>query len=194
MRQGRNVFNDIDGGNVNNSSGVANSVPSGLNANLVDANSVVVATVPVNADGTYSFPATGQGDYTVSLSTNAGVPGSPKPAEQMPAGWAYTGEFNGVPDTGTDPAVNGISEVFTVAATDVTNINFGIQGPPVAADDEKLDQPAGTAVTVFNILANDTDFGGVPLSPDNISLLAPPRRYGYHNRRPGTHHGFHRTG
>jgi Secretion system C-terminal sorting domain len=127
------VFNDPDAANVNNSSGTTNTVPSNLFANLIDASGRVVASVAVNTNGTYSFPAVFEGSYTVSLSTTAGTQGATKPAETNPSGWDNTGEFNGTPNTGADATVNGISNSFTVTTTDVTNINFGINQLPESA-------------------------------------------------------------
>lgn len=128
-----NVFNDINAGNVNNSTGVANLVPTGINANLVDANGKVVATTTVATDGTYSFPAIFEGNYTVSISNIAGTQGTDAPAANTPSGWGSTGEFNGTPNTGNDGTVNGTSATFTVAAANITNINFGIQRLPESA-------------------------------------------------------------
>ncbi|MFZ1529647.1 MAG: T9SS type A sorting domain-containing protein [Ferruginibacter sp.] len=141
-----NVFNDPNAGNVNNSTGSANAVPAGLNANLVDANGRVVASVPVATDGTYSFPAIFEGTYTVSLSTTVGTQGLVKPVESVPAGWLNTGEFNGTPNTGADGSVNGISAAFNVTTTNVTNINFGIERLPESAVNSQPGQvnPGGT--------------------------------------------------
>ena len=129
------VFNDPDAGNVNNSSAAAptNLIPTGLNANLIDANGRVVATVAVATNGTYSFPAIFEGNYSVNISSTAGTQGATAPASAAPTGWSLTGEFNGTPNTGTDGTVNGTSAVFTVAAANVTNINFGIDRLPESA-------------------------------------------------------------
>ena len=125
-----NVFNDPNGGNVNNSTGSANVVPSGIYANLRDGNGNVVAVATVNTDGTYSFSSVFEGNYTVSLSTVSGTQGAAAPAVSIPSGWVSTGEFNGTPDTGNDGTINATSAPFTVATTAVTNINFGIEQPP----------------------------------------------------------------
>jgi len=185
-----NVFNDPNGGNVNNSSGSANLVPSGMFANLVDASGRVVASSPVATDGTYTIPAIGEGSYTMSLSTTAGTQGATKPAEALPAGWANTGEFNGTPNTGRDPLVNGVSAVFTVAGTAVTNINFGIQRPPIAVNDNISGVTPGLPATVPNILANDTEYGGLTLNPDSITLIAPSGATGITTDAQGDVTGF----
>lgn len=126
-----NVFSDPNAGFVNNSSGAANTVPSGMYANLVGADGNVVAVSVVATNGTYSFPSPG-GAHTVVLSTTAGTPGSPAPAASVPSGWVNTGEHNGAPNTGNTAPVDGISAVFTVSTADINNINFGIQQPPTA--------------------------------------------------------------
>jgi hypothetical protein len=142
-----NVFNDINGGNVNNSTAGANAVPSGIYANLLDAGGNVVASVPVNTDGTYNFSSVYAGNYTVSLSTVLGVQGSPAPPVSLPSGLVSTGEFNGAPNTGNDGTINGTSASFAVSTADVTNINFGIQQPPTPNTVTTASQvnPGGTA-------------------------------------------------
>jgi Secretion system C-terminal sorting domain len=146
-----NVFHDVNGGNVNNSTGTTNSVPSGMYANLLDASGKVVASVAVNADGTYNFTAVSEGTYTVTISTTAGVTGASAPATSLPSGWQATGEYNGTANTGNDGTVNSTSAAFTVVATDVTNINFGIQQPPVAPDQSyTIAQPLYGAVMALN--------------------------------------------
>ncbi|GAB2813328.1 T9SS type A sorting domain-containing protein [Ferruginibacter profundus] len=145
-----NVFNDANGGNVNNSTGSTNIVPAGMYANLADAAGKIVATAAVNTNGTYSFANVFTGSYTVNISTTSGVQGAAAPAVSLPAGWVNTGEFNGTPNTGTDASVNGTSAVFTVAATDITNINFGIERLPESVDQSYVivPTPVGTFVTL----------------------------------------------
>lgn len=122
-----NVFNDPDAGNVNNSSGTTNAVPTGMSANLIDSNNKVVASTSVATSGTYSFSGIFPGTYTTVLSTTAGTQGSTAPTASLPSGWSNAGEFNGTPNTGNDGTANGISAAFTVGTSNVTNINFGIR-------------------------------------------------------------------
>ncbi|WP_374755209.1 beta strand repeat-containing protein, partial [Dyadobacter jejuensis] len=153
-----NVFNDPDALNVNNSSGDANLVPAGMTAILVDnTTGLVTANTSVGTDGVFDFGNVSPGDYTVVLSTTAGTIGSTPPATDLPAGWLNTGEFTGTPDSGNDGSVNGSSEVFTVTATDVTNVNFGIQQPPTAnvVVIPTVPNPGGTIATDFT-----SSFGG----------------------------------
>ncbi len=125
------VFHDPDGGNVNNSTGNPNTVPSGLYANLVGTDGNVVAVSPVNSSGFYGFSDIAPGEYYVVLSTTNGTPGTVAPAPSLPTGWVNTGEFNGPPNTGNSVPVDGISPQFTLTVNS-TDINFGIQQPPVA--------------------------------------------------------------
>lgn len=125
------VFHDPDAGNVNNSTGNPNAVPTGLYANLIGTDGNVVAVAPVNSSGFYGFDGIPAGDYHVVLSTTNGTPGTAAPLPGLPAGWANTGEFNGPENTGNTTPADGISPVFTVGVNS-TEINFGIQQPPVA--------------------------------------------------------------
>ena len=147
-----NVFNDVNAGNVDNS-GTANVIPPGMYASLVDALGNVVATTPttIPASGAYSFSGVSGGNYTVVISTTQGVVGQPAPVASVPTGWANTGEFNGTPNTGNTAPINGVSATFTVGSTNVDNINFAIQQPPVAVSGALASQanPGGTnSVTV----------------------------------------------
>lgn len=121
-----NVFNDPDGGNVNNSSGTTNLIPSGLYAILVDGSGKVVQSTTVATNGTYSFSAVGEGNYTVQLSTTAGTQGNTAPAAGLVSGYMNRGEYNGTPNTGSDGNIDGKSAVFTVTTVAVSDINFGI--------------------------------------------------------------------
>lgn len=125
------IFHDPDGGNVNNSTGSANTVPSGFYANLIGTDGNVVAVAPVNSSGFYGFNGILAGDYYVVLSTTNGVPGTPAPLPSLPAGWVNTGEFIGIENTGNTAPIDGISPIFTVGGSS-TEVNFGIQQPPVA--------------------------------------------------------------
>jgi len=159
------VFDDANAlvdGIVN---GVTTTLPSGLNANLVDANGNVVATAPIPTTGatagTYSFPISNPGTYTVQISTNAGVIGSPAPAIAVPSPWFQTGENTGL-TTGNDGTVDG-KQTVTVTTLDVPNVNFGIEQPPTA--DPK-------AYTVLNTAFSPTPATGYPVVTGYQSIQA----------------------
>lgn len=125
------VFHDPDGGNVNNSTGSPNAVPSGLYANLIGTDGNVVAVASVNSSGFYGFQGISAGDYHVVLSTTNATPGTAAPLPGLPTGWINTGEYNGAENTGNTAPTDGISPVFTLGVNS-TDINFGIQQPPIA--------------------------------------------------------------
>lgn len=178
-----NIFNDPDAGNVNNSTGATNQVPSGLFANLIDANGKVVASTAVNTDGSYNFPAIFAGTYTMNVTTAAGTQGLAAATADLQAGWKFTGEFNGTPNTGNDGSANGSSSAFTVATSAITNINFGIQRAPESAVSVQASQtnPGGfinktvpaSAFQTSNVggAANTLDYDGGTVSKIRITAF-----------------------
>lgn len=128
-----NVFNDPNGGNVNNSTGLPNLVPSTMFASLVNFDGNVAATSVVAQNGTYAFTNLYNDDYTVVLSDLPGVSGGLPPVVNFPVNWVNTGDFNGAPNTGNTNVTPGISSVFPVLAENVDNINFGINQLPESA-------------------------------------------------------------
>ncbi len=171
------VFNDVNGATDNtvNGTGLGNPAGTTLNANLLDAMGNVVATVPVNNDGTYTFTsgvATGT-NYTVQVTTNAGTVGMAAPATALPTGWVNTGENVGTA-AGSDGTPNGNLPVM-VGTTSVTNANFGIEQPPTAntATAPSLVNPGGTtSVAVPAATFSGTDMSGGTV--DSIRITAFP--------------------
>ncbi len=151
-----NVFHDANAltdSTVNTTSGIA--IPTGLYASLLDSTGAVVATVPVNADGSYDFGNVTPGTYSVVLHQTAA--GSTTPS--LPAGWNNTGEHLGA-NAGSDGTVNGILPNIVVTATDVTNANFGVQQPPVAdPKDYVIDQPIVDQIIPLNGTHTSTGTG-----------------------------------
>lgn len=146
-----NVFNDPDGGFVNNSTGTSNVIPAGIYASLIDTDGKLVSQVAVSTNGTYNFPAIFAGTYTVNTSITTGTQGAVAPAASVTYGWVVTGEYNGAANTGNDGNGNGISEPFTVSATNITNINFGIERPPLAPTQSyTIAQPVYNSIVTLN--------------------------------------------
>jgi hypothetical protein len=169
-----NVYNDINGligAPANTVDGVGTSLPSGtqLYANLLNAaGTTVVASIPVNTDGTYSFSQiTPSTNYVVQISTNEGVPASAAPATALPTNWVSTGENIGA-GVGNDGTVNGLLPV-SIVSTSITNANFGIEQLPSSADNFQASQnnPGGTTSVV--ILA--TAFSGTDPSGGIIAAI-----------------------
>jgi hypothetical protein len=105
-----------------------------LYANLLDPSNNVIATTPINADGTYCFPNVPQSTtgLTVQLTTNQGTIGSAKPATTIPTGWVTTGENKNTQAGAADATANSEIAVTTVT-TNITVQNFGLQQVPESA-------------------------------------------------------------
>jgi CshA-type fibril repeat protein len=161
-----NVFNDLNGLTDNTVNG--GLPPTGLNANLLNSAGQVVATVPVGADGTYKFLNVPPGNYSVQVTTIAGTPGMPAPATTLPAGYVSTGENNGPStSTGSDGTPDSKSAVFAVGTTDITNVNFGLEQPPIATDNKSTANPAGP---VTQQIVTENDGAGIDSDPSGGTL------------------------
>ena len=170
-----NVYNDTDGlkdnsiSTVGTATAAAKTNAGGLFANLVDANGFVVSSVAVPATGVYTFPTVVAGSYTVQISKIQGIESSPAPAKTLPDGWVNTGEFLGTGagnDGSANPALKADGSLaVTVGTTAVTNANFGIEQPPVAASNTLTAQnnPGGTISIIVPgnaFAATDPSTGG----------------------------------
>lgn len=147
------VWNDINNSANNTLSNIFTAGESGtnaggLNAILVDpVTNLVIASVPVAADGTYSFTNVPSfANLQVLLSTTAGIAGSAPPAAGLPSGWAATSPIltntTGNINTGTYNAADAVR----FGATDDPNNDFGIQRRPESAFNI---QPSQTNTTGF---------------------------------------------
>lgn len=143
-----NVFNDLNGLTDSTVNGTGTNAGGPLYANLISGG-VVVQSVLIPSGGAYTFPGVAPGSFTVQLSTNQGAVGSPAPATALPTGWVNTGENVGAA-AGNDGTVNGLLPV-TVAATPVTNANFGIEQPPTANNNTAPTQPNPGGTTTLAV-------------------------------------------
>jgi hypothetical protein len=141
------VWNDVNGnattvGAPDGPEAVINGTNAGggittgsvLYANLVNAGGIVIATTPINPDGTYCFPLVPQKTtgLTVQLTANQGTVGNPKPATTLPTGWVTTGE-NKNTQGGTADATPDSEIPVTTVITNITLQNFGLQQVPESA-------------------------------------------------------------
>ena len=171
------LFDDGNGdGNIN---GTAISQPSNtqLYANLIDASGNVVASTPIVADGTYSFE-TSDGvetntNYTIELSTAAGIAGQPAPGASLPADWNNAdGEQPSNALNGNDGTPDGVMSV-SVGTANLPNNDFGINHAPIANDTTEPSQvnPGGTVqVQVPALNVTDTEDG----TPTTITIKTLP--------------------
>jgi hypothetical protein len=118
------IFNDNTGNTAIDGTGLGNPGGTPLYAILVNSSGNVVQSVAVNTNGTYQFPSVLPADYSVRISTTAGVVGNAAPASSLPSGWINVGENIGL--LGNDGNANGSTNTFTVNGNNVPNVNFGI--------------------------------------------------------------------
>lgn len=191
-----NVFIDLTNDNTVNGTGTGSASAVTLFATLVAPTGNVVATMPVNPDGTYRFTnVTGNTVYSVVLSTLPGVTGNSAPMPLLPVGWSNRGENLGT-GVGNDGSANGILTNISVGSLDVINANFGIVPPASLGNrvwrDDDIDgiqdsgEPgvAGITVTLKNnadiiIGTTVTDaygnylFSNLPAGTYNITVTLP---------------------
>ncbi len=136
--------------NINTGAETGTNAGGNLHAILVDASSNVIATTPVNSDGTYSFSsiAANQSNVTIRLATSAGTVSSAAPAAGLPAGW-----------TNTSPLT---TTAFNLGTSNLTGKDFGIEQLPTAAATDPASQtnPGGTtlvAVPSTHFTGSDPD-------------------------------------
>ncbi len=168
-----NVFNDVDGMTNNIVDGNGTDA-GGLHAILINNSGFVSASVAVSGIGNYIFSGVNGGNYTVRIRTTSAIAGSAAPNPSLPSGWVYTGELNGT-GMGSDALANGISASFTVTTGSVSNINFGIEEPPVtnSSAGQSFVNPGGTvSASVPANIFGGTDFNGGEI--DSIKILSFP--------------------
>lgn len=152
------VWNDANG-SANNTfaniftAGESGTNATGLNAVLIDpVTNLVIASVPVDANGTYSFSNVPSfANLQVRLSTTAGMAGSAPPAASLPPGWTNTSPLStnttGDINTGTYNA----ADASRFGAIDDPNNDFGIERTPTSPDQSyTISQPLLNAFTTLN--------------------------------------------
>lgn len=153
-----NVYHDANGltdTTVNANSTPTTPIPTGMYANLVGSDGLVVNTVAVAAGGTYSFPNVTSGTYSIVLSSNS----TPTATPVAPTLWAFTGEFLGT-GKGSDGTPNGILTNVVVTNATLNNANFGIELKPVGTATSMSTQsynPLGTQVPAAQFTPTDSD-------------------------------------
>ena len=153
-----NVYNDANG----LADGIVNGTPTNaggsLYANII-GEGVVQQVYLVDPDGTFRFlNIPGNSNYTVQLSTTRGTVDSSPSGASPPAGYANTGENVGL-GVANDGTADG-ALTFSVATTNVANVNFGIERLPTAAAVTAASQanPGGTTqVTVPTLTGSDPE-------------------------------------
>ncbi|QJD77004.1 hypothetical protein [Spirosoma rhododendri] len=152
------VFNDANGLTDNLVNGTGTNA-GGLFAILTNAASTsVLASVPVNSSGAYSFTGLTAGTYSVRLSTTSAVVGAAPPAASVPTGYTFTGEGTAPAGDGTP---DGSTQVTLTNTASLTGVNFG------------LDQlPTPTTATLAS-QANPGGINGVSIPPASFTGTDP---------------------
>lgn len=148
------VWNDADNSanntfiNINTGSETGTNA-GGLNVILVNASGNVIATTPINPDGSYTFNnITSDIGVTIRLSTSTGIVGAAAPAASIPANWTNT--------TGLT------TSAFNIISSNITGKDFGIEQLPNTDDVSAPSQnnPSGTTtVEVAPLSGNDAEDG-----------------------------------
>ncbi len=147
------VYNDADGLTDNKVDGTGTGKPGGtqLYANLLDNSDIVLTSVAINSNGTYTFSNVANNtNYVVQVSTTQGTSGQTAPSTSLQSGWINTGENIGN-GTGNDGLVDGRIAA-SVSASNVINMNFGIEQTPNS--DAKWFEISTPAANSFILLTN----------------------------------------
>jgi hypothetical protein len=155
------VWDDANGSGTATFTGINNGTETGanvspaINAILVDSvTGKVIATTPVNTDGTYTLSAPGAqpNPVFVILSTSTGTVGIAPPAPSVPAAW-----------TNTSPLTYSALP-FALGITPVTGKDFGIEllptTNPVSAATQ-ANPPGATKYTVPTLSGTDSEDGPI---------------------------------
>lgn len=150
------VFHDPNGLTDNNINGNGIGNPSGtqLYVNIVDANGKVVGVATVDpVTGTFLLERLAFGQLTAQLSTTQGVIGQNAPASGLPSGWSSVGESygnNNLAGSGNESGTSNSIIPVTVGDKNISEVNFGIQGAPVA-DPKSFTIPQPTSGQSFTL-------------------------------------------
>jgi large repetitive protein len=134
------VWDDIDGNQAIAAIGEPGVNAGGLNAVLTDSSGVVIAVVPVGADGTYFFDGVApSSDVKVLITTATPAVGDTVTTSTLPATW-----------TNTTPTTLS----FNTGISSVKNKNFGLEQPPVASTTPVTPIPNPTGTNTADVPTN----------------------------------------
>lgn len=182
-----NLWNDVNGNGIIDGT-ETNILNSGSYINMVDEYGRVLASVPVQPDGTYTFPYLPQLSTTspmkLQISSTLGTVGSLPPATGAPAGYGAVSENPGGGSPEILPAANMEISLPLTLNTFFSNQNFGIQRLPESAVNSQVigANPGGTNNVTINsnwfstsnvgVNPNTQDYDGGTV--DNIRIISFP--------------------
>lgn len=140
------IYHDINGmaDNLVNATGTSQFAAGSLYAVRVNpTTNKVIDVQPIQAGGGFSFGTVTPGSYALYVSTTAPAVNSNFTAATFPASYKPTGEHLGS-DQGNDLLTDG-KLLITVGSSSVTDANFGLQIPPVSANNSiaNISNPGG---------------------------------------------------
>lgn len=153
------------------------TLTNGVWANLVDANNIVVQSVPVNLDGRYELYTTVAGTWSVRITNERVLHGNPvgPSFRPLPGDWAYTGNNYLSPcviPACTDPdIISGL--VLNSSTPEITKVDFGIVGAlvlPVKLNSIHINKEGDKAsLRWMTTYGNDADRFEIMRSDDGIN-------------------------
>lgn len=168
------VWNDINNSANNTLSNIFTAGESGtnsggINAILIDpVTNLVIASVPVAANGTYSFTNVASfANLQVILSTSPGVAGNAPPASALPSGWTATSPIttNTTGDINTG-SYNALAARF--GAIDDPNNDFGIERLPESAFNLQPAQANASGFVNTTVPASAFQTNNVGITPNTL--------------------------
>ncbi len=160
-----NVFHDVNGlvDSTVNATGASQFAANGAYMVRVNPlNNQVIDVRAIAAGGAYSFGTVTPGSYALYVSNTTVTAGTTFTAATFPASYIASGENLGAA-AGNDHLTDG-KLMITVGSSSVTNANFGLQIPPVTANNtiNNIANPGGfNSYTLPNGAFPATDADGV---------------------------------
>jgi Secretion system C-terminal sorting domain len=167
------IWNDINNSANNTLSNIFSAGETGnnagsLNAILIDpVTNLVIASVPIAANGTYSFTNMPSfANLQVRISTATGTAGSAPPAASLPAGWAATSP-TGTNTTGDiNTGTLNVADAVRFGATDDPANDFGIQRLPESAINLQPGQVNPGSTNDYTVTASAFQVNNVGITPN----------------------------
>lgn len=188
-----NLWNDANGNGIIDGA-EANVLSSGYFINMLDEYGRVLATAPIQADGSYAFPNFPQLATTstmkLQIAATAGAIGSLPPATAVPGGYISISENrDGISETGI--LANKEIALPILLSSNLTNYNFGIEQPPVSTNvTQSIAQPSAGTISMgsinTNVVGSDPEDGLLGNSNTIVITQLPANATVYYNGNPIT--------
>ncbi len=188
-----NLWNDANGNGIIDGT-EANVLSSAHFINMLDEYGRVLATAPIQADGSYIFPHFPQLATTstmkLQIAATAGAIGSLPPATAVPGGYVSVSENQGG-SSETGALANKEITLPLLLSSNLTNYNFGIEQPPVSNNvTQSITQPSAVTISMGSINTNvngsDPEDGTLGNSNTIVITQLPANATVYYNGNPIT--------